>query len=821
MCFAFVATPTFAISISPQMIQQFKNLPKSEQQRIAQQYGVNLSDFNIGDSNNASVSNPQVTSPKSNKSVAESSGRMSSVFDEDPTKEQTKSEQTVENQNRREKHSLKRFGYDFFSDAPSTFAAASDVPVPSTYMIGPGDTLKIKLYGKESDSYDLTVQRDGSVTIPQLGPITLVGLNFADAKQTLIDKIKREMIGVDVSITMGELRTIRVFVSGEAYKPGSYTLSSLSTLTQALYVSGGVSDIGSLRDIQVKRAGKIIADFDVYSLLLEGDTSNDVRLESGDVIFIPTVGNLVSISGEVNRPAIFETKDSETIDDVLKMASGLKPGAYPKSSTIERFEASKAKTILSVDLTNLESRQTHLQNGDFIHVKSTTSKIDNAISVFGAVVRPGDYQWHDGITIADLLPSVWDDLTIEADLDYALVVREKNQRGDIKVIQVNLGNAISSPTSIANTVLRPRDKLIVFDYADRKKLLAPVIKKLREQSRFGEPVLTAKINGSVRFPGEYPITRKSTTVRELLIAAGGMKEGAYTLSAELTRTMISDVNGVTIQHRQLDLQRVLDNNSTSNELISSRDTITVRNLPDWQETRWVTIKGEVKFPGTYSIQKGETIEDVLQRAGGYTDDADLYAALFFRRGLREKEAQEIKRFSQQIRREIATKSLSSEGISISYSDANKMLTDLQSIKPVGRLVIDLPAISLGDKTADIQLKDKDELVIPTKRQTISVIGEVQHPTSHRFKGNLTLKQYIEMSGGMGKRADDERVYVIRANGSVSVPDDSMFSDDVALAAGDTIVVPLDTEYKDSLTLWSQITGIIYNSAVALAALGNL
>ncbi|QSX35512.1 SLBB domain-containing protein [Shewanella avicenniae] len=804
----------FAVEISPQMAQQFKNLPKSEQERIASQYGVNLNSLKSG-SGNSEVTNPPVVTGRSEVVKADVN-----TSEDEATLEQTKSEVKVEQLDRRKETSLERFGYALFSNAPTTFAPVSDVPVPAEYMVGPGDSLKVQIFGKENSNFDLTVQRDGNINFPELGPITLAGLSFSESKNLITERVKTSMIGVDVSITMGELRSIRIFIAGEAYKPGSYTVSSLSTLTQALYVSGGVNEIGSLRDIQVKRAGRVVTHFDVYDLLLNGDASKDVRLLSGDVIYIAPVGNLVSITGEIRRPAVFELKAGETVADVIKMASGLKPGAYPKLSTIERYGSSTAKTIVSIDLTNSTALSTTLSNGDLIRVKSSTNRIDNAISVFGAVVRPGDYQWHQGLKVAEMLPSIWEDLTLKADLDYALVVRETNTRGDIEVLQFNLGNAISHPDSADNLSLQPRDKLVVFDYAERTTLLEPILAKLRSQSRLGAPILTAHINGNVRFSGEYPISA-GASVKSLIVAAGGLKEGAYTLSAELTRQVISNENGVSIEHHQLNLQELLQSDVNSDVKLISRDTITVRTLPDWQDTRWVTIRGEVKFPGTYSIQRGETLEAVLQRAGGYTDSADLYASVFVREVLKEKESAEIRRFAEQLRRDLAAKGLSDNTSTVSYSDAQNMLADLEKVPATGRLVIDLPALSLGVAQADIKLEDQDMLFVPAKRQTVSVIGEVQHPTSLIFKDGLGVEEYIKLAGGTRKRADEERIYVIKANGAVQLPDDSFFSRGTELSPGDTVVVPLDTEYKDNLSLWTQVTGIIYNSAVALAAIANL
>ncbi|MCS6113313.1 SLBB domain-containing protein [Shewanella baltica] len=806
-----------AITPSPQMIEQFKALPKSEQERLARQYGVDPSMITGGSVTSTVVENPTVVTPRN-------TSKSNAVIDQSSDEKLNQSTKTVDKvtelEDKKEKQ-LEHFGYDLFAGSPSTFAPVTDVPVPAEYMIGPGDSLNVQLFGKENDKFTLTVGRDGGIQFPNLGPISLVGLSFAEARELLQQKISQSMIGIESNITMGELRSIRIFVAGDAYQPGSYTVSSLSTITQALFVSGGVNQIGSLRDIQIKRAGKTVGRLDLYDLLLRGDASGDIRLQSGDVVFIPSSGGSVSVIGEIRRPAIYELKSNETIADVIRMASGLNPGAYPKSSTVERYSKESIKTVISVDLTESSGLNTLVRNGDVLNVRSASSRIDNAITLAGAVVRPGKYQWTNSLTVADLLPSVWGDLTISADLDYCLLVREINQRGDIEVEQIALGRAIAEPKSHFNPKLNPRDSIIVFDYADREQLLKPIIAKLREQSRYGDPAKLVSINGNVRFPGLYPMTLNSD-IKELLIAAGGLEEGAYTLAAELTRQQISEQNGVTIEHKQLSIDHVIQNDPAANIKLQSRDILTVRTLPDWQDNRWITIKGEVKFPGKYSIQRGESLKDVLTRAGGMTADAAPRSAVFLRKSVKDKEQLELSKLADELRREIAAKALTKDTPTIGYNDAQQMLDQLENVKTVGRLVVDINAIELGIDSADLTLEDDDALYIPPTNQTVSVMGQVQHPSTHRYKKGLTFEQYLNLSGGARKRADESRSYVLKADGSVDMSGTSFwFSGGSMIEPGDTIVVPLDTEYKDKLTLWTQITGIIYNTAIAVSVISGL
>ena len=901
-----LSTQVQAVTPSPQMIEQFKQLPASEQQRLAKQYGIDPSMISGGASQQRQLENPQLVNERQqfdasgqaifdNRNAAENKSKLD--FDEDKAKTE-----------------LKRFGYDLFQGEPTTFAPVSDVPVPSEYLVGPGDNIKVQLFGKDNKEYDLVINREGVIQFPALGPINVVGLNFAELRKQLTTRINQQMIGIESNITMGELRSIRIFVAGDAYKPGSYTVSSLSTITQALFVSGGVNEIGSLRNIQLKRNGKLIGSMDLYDLLMRGDASGDKRLRSGDVVFIPSVGGLVSVTGEVRRPAIYELKKHETIGDIISMAAGLKPGAYPRSSSIERFNSTGLKTVTNLDLTTASGKATKARSGDVVRIKSASNRYENAITVIGAVVRPGKYQWYQGQKISDLVPSIWGDLQASADLDYGIIVREINDYGDVEIHQFAPGLAISDKAASDDLLLKSRDKVIFFNFSDeaqnryelnklvkervakvaklagdsllgndmfssgfsqlqkqgleqrsqlggviiaqeapeddqtaaiigevnkmlinlfddkdliklssvmnRGELLYPVVMKLSSQGRAGKGVMVVAVNGKVRHPGIYPLA-VNARVNDLIKAGGGLKEGAYTTRAELTSTVTDNI-GSSIKHANIDLKSAIEGNATANVLLKGRDILTVMTTPEWQENKTVEIRGEVKFPGVYNIRRGETLQDVLKRAGGFTEYAYLPSSVFVRESVRLQEQLEIKKLADQLRRDIATRGVSKDGNVVNYADAQMMLTDLENIQAVGRLVVDLSAISIGIEQADLQLEDSDVLYIPSTKQTIAVMGEVQHAATHRFKQGLTLEQYLAMSGGVRERADDDRTYVIKANGSVMMPSNSMwFSSEDDLQPGDTIIVPLDTEYKDNLTLWTQVTSIIYNSAVAFATVARL
>ncbi|MDP2761955.1 MAG: polysaccharide biosynthesis/export family protein, partial [Sideroxyarcus sp.] len=294
---------------------------------------------------------------------------------------------------------LQQYGYELFASDPNTFAPVTNIPVPPEYIIGPGDEIKVQLFGKDNKELLLTVDREGAVSFPQIGPISVAGLDFAQSKALLAEQIKQKMIGVSASITMGQLRTIRIFALGDVYRPGSYTVSGLATLSSALFASGGVKKIGSLRSIELKRNGRKVATIDLYDFLLRGDTSKDVRLLPGDVVFVPPIGDTVSIAGEVVRPAIYELKKENTVAEVLKLAGGLMPKAYLEKALIERIAARGEQKIVNLSLLG-DGANERTRNGDVIKVFSGTEFEKNQILTIGNLKRPGKYAWEEGMRVS-------------------------------------------------------------------------------------------------------------------------------------------------------------------------------------------------------------------------------------------------------------------------------------------------------------------------------------------------------------------------------------------------------------------------------------
>ena len=362
---------------------------------------------------------------------------------------------------------LKPFGYDLFANAPTTFAPATSIPVSSDYLLGPGDTLDILFYGKTNNTFSLEINRDGSVDFPELGPVGLSGLTYGEAKEMLQARIAAQVIGTQASISMGTLRSMQIFVLGEAFNPGAYTVSSLSTITHALVSSGGVSDIGSLRNIQLKRQGKLVATLDLYDLLLSGDTSKDLRVQSGDVIYVPTVGDVVSINGEVLRPAIYELKGSESTQDLVQLAGGLGPKAYAKSARLQRINTDGFVTVFDVDLTQKSDQSFSLAGGDHVTIDAVTDYKKDVVSLVGNVRHEGDFAWRKGMRVSDVIAEN-NKLNPDTDMNIALVVRELANSADIKVLSFSPSKVLSGAKSNDNFELMSRDRIVVLSaYGDR------------------------------------------------------------------------------------------------------------------------------------------------------------------------------------------------------------------------------------------------------------------------------------------------------------------------------------------------------------------
>ncbi len=890
---AFILASTFASysmaqTPTPEQMKMFQNLPADQQQALASKYGFSIP--SSSSSNKSPYENPQVIKPR-----AESSGAVSSNIEEQWLK-------------KGEQEELKRFGLDLFAGSPSTFAPISDVPVPANYTVGAGDEIIVQLFGKENETHRLRVNRAGTINFPSLGPVNVAGMHFSDVRDSLTQRVKEQMIGVRSDISLGELRTMQVFVMGDAYKPGAYTVSALTTISQAIYYSGGFGESGALRDIQLKRDGKIIRKLDMYDLLLKGDASNDVRLLPDDVVLIGSVNDTVSIEGEINRPAIYEVKAGETYQQLIQMAGGFTANAHVEQLEIKRYASHGAREALTLDFNKTQDRQSKVKNGDAIKILKKSEELTRYVQIEGDVRHPGYVEWRNGLRVADLFKSVDSAFNSTADVNYAVVVREINPQRDIEVFQLSLANAILSPGSRDNLQLQSRDRILVFNRFNnedldtlatqeavskaktleqaqeqaeleqqkeqevmsssvavshsengmlnnqnateqakpakiifrgkeiteedfeklkqntRRTLLAPVLLQLQQQSRLGLAPQIAEVFGEVKHPGRYPITPRMT-VSTLIEAAGGLTYNAFTINAELARTAINSADErAYIDVERIDLRKAIQGRASDDAIIVGRDRLNILEKPNVKLQSTVTLQGEVRFPGTYTVRQGETLNELLERAGGLTEFAHPQGAIFTREALRLQEQKLLNQYAADMRKETAKKTFRADSnIGSVISDPEKTLAFVEEAsrsKALGRMVVQLNRILKGERSADFMLEDGDFLFVPTFRNTVSIMGEVQVPITYLLDNKLDVDDYLNKAGGAKKQADEDRIFVVRADGSVYKPSSGYWfgNNKEELKAGDTIVVPIDTDYRDALSTWTAATQILYQTGVAINAL---
>jgi polysaccharide export outer membrane protein len=721
---------------------------------------------------------------------------------------------------------LKPFGYELFERSPSTYAPVTDIPVPSDYVVGAGDELEVQLYGNQNRTMRLKVGRDGRVSFPELGPITVAGQSFEAVKSNIESHVARQMIGVRASVSMGETRTIRVFVVGEARNPGSYSISGLGTLTSALYAAGGVRPIGSLRDMQLKRNGAVVRHFDLYDVLLRGDTSDDAKLQSGDVVFIPPVGATISVDGEVRRPAIYELRGETTVSEIIRLAGGLTAEADMMKGALTRIDVAGNRVVLPITLgANGDSQP--VRNGDLLLVSRLRPTLDAGVELEGHVFAPGAFAFKEGMRLADVIRSI-DDLKPDADIHYVLIRRELPPERRITAVSADLAAALAAPDSTANIPLAARDRIIVFDSTtSREQVMKPFLEEIRQQADYRNPTSVVHVDGRVKQPGDYPL-EPGMTVRDLVRAGGSLSDAAYGGLAELTRARIDGGEVRRTELIPIDLTAAMRGDESANLRLQPFDNLSIKEIPSWGEQETVAIDGEVRFPGRYAISRGETLKSVLQRAGGLTKLAFPLGGVFTREELRLREQQQLDILAERLRKDLAVLALQSAAANQSQagtalSVGENLMTQLSASHAIGRLVIDLPKIMSDQSPEDIILRNGDRLIVPRMRQEITVIGEVQSPTSHLYRDELSRDDYVSLSGGMTRKADKGKVYVVRADGSVIANGGSSWfsrSAQAGMQPGDTVVVPLDTERMPALPFWQAVTQIIYNLAIAAAAVNS-
>lgn len=611
---------------------------------------------------------------------------------------------------------LKQYGYSLFASPISTFAPIYNVPVGPDYIVGPGDDMIINVWGAMDSGIIRTVDRNGQIILPSVGPVRVWGLTFSQAQDLIRDQLAHNYRGFQTSVTMGKLRAIKVFVVGEVCQPGAFTVSSLSTVTNALFAAGGPLKLGSLRAIELKRNHHTVGTVDFYDFLLRGDKTKDFRLQSGDTIFVPPVGGVAAIAGEVKRPAIYELRGTTGLSDLIEMAGGTTPRSYLKRVQIIRTKPNAEREVLDIDLTvrkhnGVAPKDFKIHNGDLVRIYPTDPRIYNSITLRGSVRHPGEYQLKPAMRLSDIL------------------------RPDVMLPEAHLGSV---------EVVRLKDDL-------------------------------------------------ETEVVEL------------------------------------DLKEAWEGDPSQDIALRPRDLITVRS--SYRNPGTILLEGEVKRPGVYTIAPGERLSSVLRRAGGYTDKAFLQGAVFTRKTVMEVERRKLDDFvreqEQRLLAEAGTLTYSVSGYDREEALAQQaVLTQrreelrlVASKIVLGRVVVHLKDLdSFEGSRNDIILEDGDVLKIPQEPSTVMVMGSVRNPTSVIYNEEVDLQHYLNRAGGLSPHADDDGIYILKADGS-AVTGFIKLRD---VGPGDAIIVPPSTEAKIQWSsLIKDMATLAGQTALSLAALAAI
>lgn len=640
------------------------------------------------------------------------------------------------------------FGRNIFNNKNLTFEPNQNMATPANYRLGPGDKVFIDVWGASQKSFEGTISPDGVVVLENVGPVSLSGLTVREATKKLRGVLGKYYSSSQISLSLGETRTVQIQVAGEVNVPGTYTLSSLSTAFNALYAAGGISDIGTLRDIKVFRGGRQIATIDAYDFILNGDMSGNVRLQDNDLITVGTYKALVCVRGKVKRPMFYEMKPHESLATVLDYAGGFAGDAYKKNVRLIR-KSSGEYAIYNVDEFDMSSFS--VQDGDSVFVDSVLQRYSNMAELRGAVMHPGMYQIDGRINTIRTLIEAADGLREDAFAERALIHRQKDDLS-IEAIAVNITNIMNGTDP--DIPLKSNDRILI---QSKNDLL-------------GERFL--EITGEVHFPGRY-VYAENTSIKDLIILAGGLTEAASLAKVDVFRR-VKNVDAVeatdTIAIRlSYDLMNGLTATNGEEIYLQPFDRVIIRKSPDYSEQQSVTVRGCVNFVGQYTMHTNNyRLTDLIADAGGLTELGWAKGARLERRLTEEEKLQrEASLRAQQIALYEESMTTTDKNFDLTRADSLLMMKlDIGNSYPVG---IDLEkAMQDPNSSANIILREGDVLTVPQFSNTVKISGDVMYPSSVNYKEGATLSYYIDRAGGYGENARKRKVYAIYMNGSVQI-----------------------------------------------------
>ena len=675
----------------------------------------------------------------------------------------------------------KKYGYDFFSSTPTSLTAVGDLPLPNDYKISLRDQFIVILSGSKDAIFNLNVKLDGTILFPELGAISVVGLSLQEVKDKLSQLIEQSYIGVNIDVSMQNLSAKKITIVGAVKTPGTYLINPFSTITSALAYSGGVSEIGSLRDIKLIRNNKVVLSFDLYDLLIKGDRSKDLTLEAGDTLLIDAASKFVEISGAVKRPAIYEILEGETLEDIVDFALGFNQTANKTNISISFLDLKQSQIVKK----NVSSLNQSLTNALSINVFDYLSEDKSDIQVLGAVKEPGFYSLSENERLEDLINNLE-----FIDVYPWLAVIE--QFDDDNLIKSSTLFNLNDPNTYRSIKLLPNSKIFFANIKTRNYTVSDMTQDLIND--YALRVNHQSLSYELPVYGRFSVISfvdllglDMSTVDEVATYISPLED--IVLVDDYKNMLLSAVKYHTISFR-----------SPVNDLIS------------------VIITGAVDFPGTYTLQSDSTIQDLYNLVGNFKKEAFLEGIIFTRQSVRDRQLNAIKKSEEDLNKALLASTQKGEDI----GDINIIRALSVTIEPenLGRIAGNFSPQS--SSSINTLLFDGDTLRVVKNPNTINVLGEVLNPTAFEFSKKLNVKSAIAKAGGFQDYADKQKVYVIKANGIVQRAKRNIFTQNILLEPGDTIVVPRKI-ISDSPVIKAlvPVTSILSDLAFSAAALDNL
>jgi protein involved in polysaccharide export with SLBB domain len=740
------------------------------------------------------------------------------------------------------------YGANLFQNVPSTFAPLANTPVPPDYVLGPDDQLRIRVWGQVNFNADLRVDRSGDVYLPQVGPVHVAGLRFDQLQQHVHDAVARLYRNFQLQVNMGQIRSIQVYMTGEARRPGVYTVSSLATLIDALFASGGPSIQGSMRSIELRRNGQLVTTLDLYALLVNGDKSKDAALLSGDVIHIPPVGRQVALIGSVRRPAIYELLPGDTLDRVLQDAGGVTALASQARASLERTVEHSGRTAMELAL-DAAGRATALEDGDVVHVLSLVSKFDKTVTLRGNTANPGRFAWHDGMRLSDLIPDRESLLTrdywwkraqlglaapeFEAVPSLANLRQPSAPRNLLQEPQPPAAASTTSPGSPAAPNANPQASAAAAEQTSYPSFPVPAGQSETANAQSGADANAVQSNASVK--GSQSALAEQDEDRNETLAPRSAHKTIVRLNVpeiDWSYAVIERIDPSTLKTQLVpfDLGKlVIDHDQSQNLALQPGDVVTVFSqsdihVPIAEQTTLVRLEGEFAHAGTYSVLPGETLRQLVQRAGGLTSNAYLYGSVFTRESTRILQQRRIDESVHELTLQMQRGNLALAAnpianaqdlanVNAAQSSEQALVAQLQQVRATGRIVFQFtPESASVTDIPDLKLENGDTFLIPSLPSTVNVLGAVFNQNSFVYRPGANVSSFLKLAGGPNSNADRKQTFIVRANGAVlSKTTVNGFWDNgfekLRLNPGDSIIVPEKVVRPSALRgflEWSQV-----------------